>query len=223
MHRRIAVFTGAANTLSPHEARTLLTLKAPAGRAVRLDGGDAKDCVKGEAVEVPGRWSRAGSAIRRCERLALHFRRPPALAVEAGHRLQCRPIGHPGRFALQDEVDTLQAHGDRAGRVLLKIARLAGARPAGEIEISVVPEGADAGGMRPPVWSRRAEEDLGQRRVGEEIARPAPRQLRGSVAIEIGDFDWRSLSHRCPPVPLGSITSVSCWWGAPAPSSRCRP
>src|SRR5215207_11714828 len=144
--------------------------KPPASRPVRLYGGDTKHRVEGEPVEVPGRWSRARRAVRRRERLALHFRWPATLAVEAGQRLQRRPIGHPGRLALQNEVDTFQAHGDRAGRVLRQIARLAGARPAGEIDIAVVPERADAGGVRSPVRSRCAEEDLGHRRVGETIA-----------------------------------------------------
>ena len=174
------------------------TLKPPAGRAVRLGGGDTEDRVEGEAVEVPGRRSRARRAVRRRERLALHLRRPPALAVQAGHRLQRRPIGHPGRFALQDEVDALQAHGDRAGRVRRQIARLAGARPAGEIDVAVVPERADAGGVRPAVRARRAEETTsGIGGVGEAIARPAPRQLSGSVAVEIGDFDWLLARSSC--------------------------
>src|SRR5215212_8010336 len=135
MRRRIMTkgpaFTEFAETPWPHGARMLLALETPAGRAVRLDSCDTEDRVEGEAVEVPGRWSGTGSAVRRRERLALHFRRPPALAVEVGHRLQRPPIGHPGRLALQDEVDPLQAHGNRAGRVLSQVARLAGARPAG--------------------------------------------------------------------------------------------
>src|SRR5215207_975790 len=140
--------------------------KPPASRPVRLDGGDTEDRVESEPVEVPGRWSRARRAVRRRERLALHFRWPATLAVEAGQRLQRWPIGHPGRLALQNEVDPLQAHGDRAGRVLGQIAGLAGAGTTGEIDVAIVPEGADAGGVRAAIPSRRAEEDLGQRRVG---------------------------------------------------------
>src|SRR5215204_5067392 len=91
-------FTEFAETPWPHGARMPLTLEPPAGRAVRLDGGDTEDRVEGEAVEVPGRWSRARSAVRRREHLALHFRWPPALAVEASHRLQRLLICHPGRL-----------------------------------------------------------------------------------------------------------------------------
>jgi hypothetical protein len=80
-------------------------------------------------------------AERRGERVALHLGRPPALAVPAGHPLQRRRIGDPGRLALQNQVDALQPDSERAGRVRRQVASLAGAGSASEIQVTVEPLG----------------------------------------------------------------------------------
>src|SRR5829696_8045236 len=87
------------------EGRSGCGLEPPPRRPVRLDGRHTEDGMEGKAVDIPGRRSRARSAVRSREGLAFHFRRPPALAVQAGYRLQRRFVGDATRLALQDEVD----------------------------------------------------------------------------------------------------------------------
>src|SRR6266511_4382806 len=176
--------------------------EAPASRAVRFRGGDPERGVEGEEVQLPRRRSGARGAERRGERVALHLGRPPTLAVQAGHPLQRRWIGDPGRLALQDQVDALQPDRERAGRVRRQVASLAGAGSAGEVEVAVEPCGADAGGVGAAVRPGRPEEVRGARLRGaghEEVMRPAPRQRRGSVAVEVGHLDGLSVGHRSPP------------------------
>src|SRR6266536_4067209 len=185
--------------------------EAPASRAVRFRGGDPERGVEGEEVQLPRRRSGARGAERRGERVALHLGRPPTLAVQAGHPLQRRWIGDPGRLALQDQVDALQPDRERAGRVRRQVASLAGAGSAGEAEIAVEPCGADAGGVGAAVRPGRPEEVRGARlRLAghEEVVRPAPRQRRGSVAVEVGHLDGLSVGHRSPPVRSTPVRGV---------------
>lgn len=150
------------------------------------------------AVDSP-----ACGPIRLCagdpERIALHLCRPSCLlAVQLGYLLQRRLIGNPSRFAFQHEVDTFKFDRNRAGWVRRQVARLAGLRPADDIEVAVEPKRSGPGGVRATIRSHRSEEecDIGSRRAGcEEIARYAPRQCRGSIAVEIDDLDRCAVGH----------------------------
>src|SRR6266545_7450754 len=64
-------------------------VEPPACRAVRLCGGDPEGGAEGEAVELPRRRTGAWGTERRRERVALHLRRPPTLAIPARRLLQC--------------------------------------------------------------------------------------------------------------------------------------
>src|SRR5690348_6789734 len=79
--------------------------EAPAGRAVRLGGGDPDDRVEPEPVEVPGRRSGARRAERGGERVARHLGRPATVPVDGDHLFQRGPVGDPGRLAVEYEVD----------------------------------------------------------------------------------------------------------------------
>ena len=159
--------------------------------------------MKREAVEVPGRWPGARRAVGGCERVALDLRRPPLRAVERGQPLQRRPIGDPGRLAREHEIDAAQRGGDRAGRVRRQVAGLARPGTTHDIEIAVEPEGAHTRGVGAAVRPDRSEEEpIGLGRDGEDVADPAPRQRRRSVAVEIRNFDGRSVGHL--------FTSCSC-------------
>src|SRR5919204_563862 len=88
-----------------------------------------------------------------------------------------RPVGDPGRLALEHEVDAAQRGGDRAGRVGGQVAGLAGPGPAHDIEIAVGPEGAHTRGMGAAVRPDRSEEEPivpGRVGAGNEVAGPAP-------------------------------------------------
>src|SRR5829696_2142497 len=88
--------------------------EAPAGGAVRLLACHPDDRVKRAAVEVPGWWTSTRGAERRGEGVVLHLRWPPTLSIQRrDHFQQCR-VGRPRRLALEHEVDSRQAHGDRA-------------------------------------------------------------------------------------------------------------
>src|SRR5215831_10512864 len=174
-------------------------VEAPAGRAVRLRHREADRPVDREAVQMPRRRSRARRVERGREGIAHHLRRPAALAIPCRHPLQRRQVGDPGGIALEDEVHVRQPERDGARGVRRQVARLAGAGPAREVEVPVEPQGADPGGVGPAVRAARTQEarGVGLRRGGRQlVARPAPRQQRGSIAmIEVDGVDGLSNGH----------------------------
>src|SRR4029453_19361414 len=67
-----------------------------------------------------------------------------------------------------------------------------------EVQLPLVPHRPHPGGMRSPVGSRRPQKvgDLRPRgRSRERVPRPAPRQLRVPVAVEIGHFRRFPVGH----------------------------
>lgn len=136
-----------------------LALEAPAGRAVRLLVATPITVWKVNRYTCHG----GGPALG-----ALNGAVNASPSTSAGGLL----IGHPGRGAVEDEVDALQSDGDRAGRVGGQVATFAGSRAAGEVEVAVPPLRADTRGVRRTVWPAGSKEvrNLSGRPGGEHIA-----------------------------------------------------
>src|SRR5690348_8241522 len=126
-------------------------LEAPAHGAVRFGGSDAKRGDRCDDVEVPGRWPGAWRAKRGGESVVARARWPPLSRITLRHILERGLVGHSGCRAFDDEVEGWEAHRDRAIRVLGQVPALASSRAAGEVELPVHPQRADARDVWSPV------------------------------------------------------------------------
>lgn len=186
---------------TPAAGRRTVSRRSSSGSRRRARRWRPEGGVEPEAVQVPGWRAGAGGAERRREGVALDLGGPAAVAVACGGLLQGRRVGHPGRLARKGQVDALQLDRDRAGRVPRQVAGLAGPGAAGEVEVAVEPQGADPCRVGPAVGLRRPEEerDAGLGRAGrEQVVWPAPRQLGGSVAVEVGHLGGLAIGHVLP-------------------------
>src|SRR6185312_7113261 len=107
--------------------------EAPARCPVRLLHSDAVGRVECEAVEVPGRRSRAWGAVRRGERITVDRCFPTTLAVARREPFERRRVGHPARRPFEDEVQARDADRDGTRWIRREVLRLARAGPAHDI------------------------------------------------------------------------------------------
>src|SRR3954469_14633543 len=118
---------------------TVCGSELPACRAIRLCGRDAEHGVGGHAIDLPWRRPGAGRVVGRDDPVPADLSRPAALPPDGGDCLERRAVGDPLGQALEDQVDAGQARRERARRVDLEVAGLAGLLPGLEIDVAVVP------------------------------------------------------------------------------------
>ncbi len=81
-----------------------------------------------------------------------------------------------------------------------QLARLAGGWPAGEVDLAVEPDCADAGGVRATIWAHRAKNGVFDKDArGEDGLWPAPRQGLVAVDVAVLSFNRCSLGHKIDP------------------------
>ena len=159
-----------------------------AGQAARLlrQAHDRRSWL--QAVHVPRRRSlrwrveRGGDA----RPAGVGLGRPAVVGPRLRDPRQRVRLGHPGGVALEDDVSVADRHRDRAARIALDVASLAGAFAGLEPERAIEPEGADRGHMRAAVLVDRGQ----PRRAGVERVRG-----RGGPGIELGG-DGRPVNGR---------------------------
>src|SRR5690606_12858405 len=145
------------------------------------------------------RRPRALRAERGGQRVAVHPRRPAALPVPGGDRLQHGGVGDAGGLALEHQVHARRPDRQAARRVGGQVAGLAGAGTAGEVQVAVVPQRPDARRVGTPVGTHGAQEHRrlrpGQRR-DQRVPRGVPGQLAAAVDVEIAGLDGLAVGHR---------------------------
>src|SRR5205823_2012963 len=124
----------------------------------------------------------------------------PALSrVELREPLERRPVGHPRRGALNDEIQPAESGGEHDGGILGDVPALARLWAAREVERAIDPEGADRCDVRPPVGTSGGQEvrhvarPLGGRL--EEVPSPRPPEWWAAVDVEVLLFHAQAPSH----------------------------